>query len=138
MIFFPLPHHIRRFTMMGSPIIHDTKIDHFVKLVCQIAPSVKVHFLLHNPQIIHEVILGDVGNTPFPNKLSLNDFSIHRWFLTELLHWQLKNAFSDSLTPCTFVNWHSSVKKTPFSLPFWLSVRIHGFFILHIIIYYSF
>lgn len=58
--------------------------------------------------------------------------------LNQLLSWELQNPFSDSIIPSTFIDYHSSLKKNSPSLSLLISIGIHGFFIWHIIMYYSF
>lgn len=56
---------------------------------------------------------------------SPSGFSIHWWFLLELLLWWLPNDgnFSNSIVPSTFITWHSTLRKSfPLIIYLWISI----------------
>lgn len=123
--------------MIGSPTIHDAETDHFVKL-----PDLSIHKRTLSPlQLVVYNSWGDTWRwkeyfTSQTNFYQIALVSTDDACLNQLLHWELQNGFSDSIILSIFINRHSSVNSL--SLPFLLSIGIHGFFIWHSVIYYSF
>ena len=67
---------------------------------------------------------------------SPSGFSIHWWFLLELLLWWLPNGnFSNSVIPSTFITWHSTLRKSfPLIIYLWISIYFNLLLSLFILI----